>query len=235
MTELELALVQLGHELDVPPTPDLRAAVRARIERRSRRRRLFAVAVALAVVGVGVAFAVPSARSAILRFFHIGAATVERVETLPPAEQRPLLTDFGPPRTRAAAERIAGFKMRLPRFEGAPPTRFYALPRVVATSFRHEGKVVLLVEIEGRQMFLTKKFASGETRVAPVEVSNSYFGLWLSGGPHVVLWSSPRRDYRSTTRLAGNVLLWETATRTYRLEGRLTREEALRLAHDITP
>ena len=35
-----------------------------------------------AVLVVGIALAVPPARSAILRFFHIGSATVERVETL---------------------------------------------------------------------------------------------------------------------------------------------------------
>ena len=44
MTELELALVALGHELDVPPTPDLAPHVRARIERRSGRRRGLAIA-----------------------------------------------------------------------------------------------------------------------------------------------------------------------------------------------
>jgi hypothetical protein len=31
------------------------------------------------------------------------------------------------------------------------------------------------------------------------------------------------------------VLLWEAHGRTYRLEGKLTREEAVRLAEEITP
>ena len=235
MTELEHALVALGRELDVPSAPDLRAAVRARIERRSRRRRIFAIAVALAVVGVGVAFAVPSARSAILRFFHIGAATVERVETLPPAQQRPLVSGLGPARTRAAAERVAGFKIVLPSFEQGAPTRYYAVPGVIGTSFRYHGKLVLLVELDGRQAFLSKKYVSGRTRAEPATVSGAHFGLWLSGGPHVVLWTTATRDHAAPTRLAGNVLLWETATRTYRLEGRLSREEALELAGRITP
>src|ERR687886_740221 len=121
MAELEQALVALGRELDVPAAPDLRGAVGQRIERRRARRRWLALAAGLAVVAVGIAFAVPQARSAILRFFHIGAATVERVETLPPATRRPLVSGLGPARTRAAAERVAGFKIVLPSFEqGAP-------------------------------------------------------------------------------------------------------------------
>jgi hypothetical protein len=236
MTELEHALLALGRDLEVPAAPDLRDAVRARVERRSRRRRILAIAVALVVVAVGIAFVVPPARSAILRFFHIGAATVERVETLPPAQQRGLVSGLGPGRSRAAAERIAGFPMVLPPFQqGRTPTRFYAVPRVIAAPFRYHGKRVLLAELDGQQAFLTKKYASGATTVEPATVSGAYFGLWLSGGPHVVLWSTGTRDRRATTRLAGNVLLWQTATRTYRLEGPLGRDEALRLAHEITP
>jgi hypothetical protein len=234
MTELELALVALGHELDVPPAPEVAARVRARIERRSRSRRWIAVAVALAVVGVGVAFAVPSARSSILRFFHLGAATVERVNTLPPAQQRPLLEGFGPARSRAGAEQIAGFAMTLPPFAHGAPTRYYALPGVIATSFRDKA-LVLLVEIRGQQLFLTKKFSAGATSVQPAQVSGKYFGLWLSGGPHVVRWSTPTRDHAAPTRLAGNVLLWEVGDRTYRIEGKLTREDAVQLAGQITP
>src|SRR6266516_6601271 len=151
MTELELALAALGHDLDVPPTPELAPRVRERIERRSGRRRAFAVAFALVVLAVGIAFAVPDARSAILRFFHIGAATVERVETLPPARERPLVTGLGPARPRAAAERIAGFPMILPKFEHGAPTRYHARPGAIATSFR-APKLVLLVELSGEQL-----------------------------------------------------------------------------------
>src|SRR6266508_2095955 len=85
MTELERALVALAGELDFPPEPNLVAGVRARLERRRLlfpRRRALALAVALVVVAFGIAMAVPDARSAILRFFHIGAVTVEQVETL---------------------------------------------------------------------------------------------------------------------------------------------------------
>ena len=81
MTELERALVALGRELDFPPTPDLAAGVRERLGRR-RRWRPALVVLAVAAVAIGIAFAVPPARSAILRFLHLGTATIVRVETL---------------------------------------------------------------------------------------------------------------------------------------------------------
>src|SRR2546423_176538 len=121
MPELEQALLALGPELDVPPTPDLVGAVRARIDRRARTRRWLVLALAVVVVAMGIAMAVPNARSSILRFFHIGSVKVERVDTLPPSREAPLSSGLGPPRTRAEAEQRAGFRIVLPRFKGAPP------------------------------------------------------------------------------------------------------------------
>ncbi len=236
MTELERALYAVGRGLELPDTPQLASRVRGRIERRSRMRLAVAAVLAAAVVGVGIALAVPPARSAILRFFHLGAATVERVETLPPAEQRPLAAGFGPARTRAGAEQVAGVRIALPRFEHGAPTRYYALPGLVATSFRSDGKPVLLVELAGEQLGFAKKFASPPTRIEPARVSGVFFAFWLSGGEHVVQWSTPAgRPRELATRLAGNVLIWQARGRTYRLEGELTRRQALRLAGEITP
>src|SRR2546422_454294 len=95
MTELERALVALAREIDFPPEPDLRSRVRERIERK-RFARPLVLAVALLALAFGIAMAVPPARSAILRFFHIGAVTVEQVETLPAARERPLAAGLGP-------------------------------------------------------------------------------------------------------------------------------------------
>ena len=112
MTELERALVQLGRELDLPTEPDLRSRVRERIERRPRYRRALVPALAL-LVALGIALAVPDARSAILRFFHIGSVTIERVETLPPARERPLTAGLGPALSLRAAEARSGVTLVL--------------------------------------------------------------------------------------------------------------------------
>src|ERR671939_1884900 len=113
MTELERALVALGHELDVPAAPDLWPLLRTRLERRERRRRGLVVAVALGVTAIAVAMAVPQARTAILRFFHIGAVTVEHVQTLPHATHASLTAGLGEPLVREDAEMAAAFHARL--------------------------------------------------------------------------------------------------------------------------
>src|SRR4051794_37351533 len=92
MPDLELALRQLGAELDWPPEPALAARVVAGVRVPRARRRLprpLALALAVVVLAVAVALAVPPARSAILDFFGIGGVEIRRVETVPrlPAER----------------------------------------------------------------------------------------------------------------------------------------------------
>src|SRR5262245_27319729 len=109
MSELERALSALAREIDWPETPafELRlepAGARASARRPWRRRRfVLALAAAVVVVAIGVAFAVPPARSAILRFLHLRGVTIERVTTLPAAEERPLTSGLGPRITPEAA------------------------------------------------------------------------------------------------------------------------------------
>src|SRR5437763_13570764 len=95
MAELEQALVALGRELDAPATPDLRGAVRARIERRARTRRLLVLALAVVVVGIGIAMAVPDARSSILRCFNIGLGVGARDDSREPAREGTLTAGLG--------------------------------------------------------------------------------------------------------------------------------------------
>jgi hypothetical protein len=236
MTELERALVALGAELEFPPEPNLVPAVRTRLARRrlfvpGRRALVFAVAVAL--VAFGIAMAVPDARSAILRFFHIGGVTVERVETLPAAKERPLTAGLGAALSRREAERRSGFAIRLPDFEGPAPRRYYVRPGLIATIFQSGSKDVLLVEFQGDQMGITKKFATKETLVEPVQLGQ--FALWLTGGPHVLRWEFGQGEHHELqTRLAGNVLIWLEGETTYRLEGKLSKEKMLKLAREIT-
>jgi len=225
MTELEPALSQLGRELEFPPEPDLRGRVRQRIERR-RFVRPLAFAVALVVVAFGIAMAVPQARSAILDFFHIGSVTIQRVETLPPAKEGSLTTGLGPALTRDEAERRSAVSLTL---HGIQPRRFFARPGLIATLLDYRGKPVLFAAFAGDQTGLTKKLTPADTRVEPADIGT--FGLWLTGGKHVVVWNQGQIE---TQRLAGNVLLWTEGGRTFRLEGDLSKAHMLQLARDIT-
>jgi hypothetical protein len=229
MTELERALAALGAEIDFPVEPDLRPGVRERLGRR-RFVRPLAFAVAVLVVAFGIAMAVPPARSAILRFFHIGAVTVERVQTLPPARERPLAAGLGPAMPLQQAESRSGLRLIL---HAPRPERFYARPGLIATLLQYRGRPVLLAELQGEQLGITKKLAAPDTQVEPAQIGS--FGLWLTGGKHVLYWeTSPGQGRRIEPRLAGNVLIWTQDDRTFRLEGALGEDRMLELARDIT-
>jgi hypothetical protein len=218
MTELEQALVALGRELEFPATPDLTGTVRARLARR-RWQRPLVFGVAVAAVAIGVAMAVPPARSAILRFFHIGSVTVERVETLPPAKPLPFSTGLGPP--------VSHPTVALPK--GLHATRYYARPGMAAALLRYRGKDVLYAVLRGDQMGFTKKFVGPTTRIEEARIGE--WGMWFSGGMHVLIW----RYGNVHTRLAGNVLIWLSGDTTYRLEGQLDKSHMLALGRQITP
>jgi hypothetical protein len=221
---LEQELRTLAAELAWPETPALRPELGRR-----RDLRPLVVALAVLVLALGAAFAVPQARGAILRFLHLGGVTIERVEQLPPAEQRSLEAGLGPARSLAEAARIAGFEPVLPR--GVSPARAYARPGIIAIQL---GGGRLLSEINGGGLGIAKKFAGPQTRISGVTVDGGEPGMWLVGGPHVLFFTKPNGTPDSLTlRLAGNVLLWEHGTLTLRLEGPFTLAEAMRLAATI--
>jgi hypothetical protein len=230
MAELERDLREIGRLLAFPWEPDLVPAVQARLAapspaRRVPSRRVLVLAFAVLVVALGAAFAVAPARTAILRFFHIGGETVERVETLPPASRgSPVEGLAGPMSLRRAVER-AGFQPLLPpRHE-----RIYAADGILAT---YLGPRTALTEARG-DLGMSKKVVSGATRVEPVRV-NGWDGLWIAGAPHVVMYfDSTGRGRFKHVRLVGNVLVWARGSVTLRIEGPLTKAEALRLASSI--
>ena len=210
MTELERDLRSL--RVAWPETPD----VASRVELRPRRRLLLPALVVAAVVAVAAAFAVPQSRSALLRFFHLRGVTVERVDTLPPAEERPLAAGLGTVVGDARAGTLLGGPF-LPPEHGT----LYERDGIVSTLLRGP---VLLSEF-GAPEFL-KKFVT--SKVEWVKVAPDVQGLWIAGAPHVVFFPG------ASPRLAGNVLVFATNTRTYRLEGAgLTQEDALAKAREI--
>src|SRR5919204_2640405 len=200
MTELELALVELGRALELPPAPDVAARVAARIEPRRRGfpvRRL-AIAIGVLAVGVGIAFAVPPARSAILRFLGFGAVRIELVQTLPAAQERPLGSGLGDVATAAQARAALRGTLLLP--PGAEHATLHVGPGgVVSTVLRSKYGLVLLSELPFGDVGAMKKVSSEATRIEPTTV-NGQFALWLTGAPHVFVFPN------APPRLAGNVL-----------------------------
>jgi len=192
-------------------------------DRRGRRPLL---AVALLAAAVAVAFAEPGARSAILRLLHLGGVTIERVTTLPAAEERPLASGLGVPVSRAEAEATLGTAVKLPPSVGRP--RLYLSSGFVSVLLATPEPVLLSEFGSDGGPELLKKLVGGSTGVEAVELGTGS-GIWISGAEHVLMAPT------APPRLAGNVLIWQQGRLTFRLEGRtLTREVALRLAGEIS-
>jgi hypothetical protein len=233
---LEQQLQALGRELAYPSEPDLAPAVLARLDRRRPVpwRRAVVVALAAVVIGIATALAVPEARSAILRWFHLRGVTVERVETLPSAVERSQAEGLGRPVSRAEAERELGFRLVLPPLAGGEPRRVYVLGDSLASVIvRDHGRPLLLSEFQATSFDLLKKLVGARTMVEPVQVDGSD-GLWIEGPPHTLTYFDRRGEFREqTVRIRGNVLLWTRGDLTLRLEGRLSKAEALRIAREF--
>jgi hypothetical protein len=218
MSELERALEELAREVDWPATPAFDV-------RRTRSRR-WLIAFALAVLVLAIAFAVPPARSAILRFFHLGAVTIERVDTLPAAEERPLSASLGARTSYADARLLLGAPFRTPA--GLRPHLYRAGQSISALLATPEP--VLLTElqtgVDGYQ--LTKKLVGTSTDVHGVDLGMNVPAVWIPGREHVYL--APPLP----ARLAGNTLIWVRGRITFRLEGKaLTLDRARDLARAI--
>jgi len=243
VNELERALVALGRELAVPDAPDLAPRVLEALDRPTRaprpRLRLALVLAAVLVAALLAALAIPDARSALLRFFHIGAVQIEVVDELPTVAPDPPELDLGFALGQRVsleqARRTAGFDLR----ELAdPPDRVYLGPRgTVWFLYGRPDAVRLLVAQTPKlwidEPFILKKLAAAGTSVETTSVrgGRAYF---LSGEPHEVLlldeYGLPVHD---TLRLARNTLLWQQDGRTLRLEGDFSRDEAVTIAESL--
>jgi hypothetical protein len=235
MSALEQRLQALGRELEYPPGPDVTGAVLGRLDRRPFPWRPVALALAVAVLAlaIGAAFAVPQARSAILRFFHLRGATVERVETLPPAVERSQAGGLGRPLSEDESERVVGFRIVLPPLRGEPRRVYVLGDSLASVILRSHGHTVLLSEFRASGFDLLKKAAADATLVEPVQVDGAE-GLWIEGAPHTLTYVDRSGRFRErTVRIRGNVLLWNRGPLTLRLEGRLTKAQALQLVHQI--
>ena len=254
MTDLEQRLTQLGRELDWPETPDLAPVVRRRLEapaRQPRRRpvllrRSFAIAIAaLLLLAGGVFAAVPGVRDAVLEFFGLQGATVERRAKLPEApELRPL--NLGTRTTLAARAQVARLRPAGPGRRRTPGCRLHEpagagwravarLPPRPGLPEAHSTSLGLLVgEFRGdlAPEYLGK-IAGQATKIERLRVDGQR-AIWIEGAPHLFFYRPPDSDFaESELRLAGNVLLLERGNLMVRLEGAFDRERALELARSL--
>ncbi len=226
---IERDLSALAAYVDFPAERDLAPAIRARLARRPGRRRALVAVLAVLVLAAAVALAVPPARSAILRFFHLRGVRIELVDRLPEVRTAGPL-DLGMPISPDDAERVAGFRPLTSSLLG-PPDRVTWDGAMLW--FVYGDVRLLLSQFLGTESVdLVKKLAEPRTMITPVSIGGRA-GFFVSGATHF-LYLAPTsivRDER--VRLARNVLLWQRGPLTLRLEGQIALPEALRIARSL--
>jgi hypothetical protein len=237
VSELELRLTSLGHELALPEPPDLAPAVLRRIEepawpRLNRRRAL--VAIAVAVAAAGAVLAVPPARSAIFDFFGIGSAEIRLVDELPEVETGPL--DLGEQSSLGAVrERVPGLLEPRDDEVGPPDAVFVSSPEpdgpVTFVWGDPDKPRLLLTQVRGFFHF-EKLVQAGLSGLSVVEV-NGEDAVWIEGEPHLVFYENDYGGASLPGRLAKNTLVWSRGPVTLRLEGDISRSEAERIARSV--
>jgi hypothetical protein len=251
---LEGRLRQLGAALDVPPEPDLVSAVRGRLEPRppvrtsppvpARRpraprsaggirsvRRTLALALGLTFALAGGAFALTPTRDAILDFFGLDGATVQRVDRLPPLPvDAPRGLELGRRIPLDQARHAASFRALLP---SEPADAAYLAPTPVGGRISLVAGPVVITQFRGGRSPYLRKFAGPGTRIARVRV-DGLPGLYLSGEPHEVAFADIAGDERrDTLALAGDVLMWERDGLLLRIEGASTLPQALAIGRSL--
>jgi hypothetical protein len=252
-------------ELEWPATPDLAAAVRARLEAEPAPRRpaprnwlrrpalAYAAAALLAALGATLA-ASPSARSAILELLGLRSVKVERRE--------PTATPAAPPRgglgeglrlgervTLADARRRVRFPVPVPADLGQPGAVWHAsappsggrvtlayAPQPGLTRSEQTG-VGLLVSLQRATVepFIEKSLGAG-SRLERFRLDGDP-AFFISGAPHgVALRGQDGQVTFDDQRLAGNTLLVERSDELLvRIEGDLGRAAATAIARSLRP
>jgi hypothetical protein len=249
MSELELALADLGRRVEFPPTPDLAPAVRARLAagrsggrgmaRPYTRRRIVALVLAVLAVALAAVLAVPQTRAAILEFFHLRGVSIERVGALPtvPEEQAGPGLVLGKKVTLAEARDAVRFEVLVPSALGEPNETY------VQTGFPPGGMVsmiygsrehprVLLTEFRATVEEVIFKKVAVDTTIERTAVDGGA-GYWI-GGAHLFSYFDANGAYQEEPiRLAGKTLVWERGPLTLRLEGDFSKADALRIARSV--
>ena len=253
MTELERSLRLLGEGLAFPEAPDVTEAVQRRLtDVRPQwprvRRRTLVVALAIVAVAVGAVMVVPPARTAVLEFFGLRGATVQRVDSLPTVPRSdPAPPQFGLGTALPVGEEQPWVPGALVPAELGRPDAAYDLdlrsgrrvtlvyaPGDGVPASEYTGVGILVSEFDGTiDTEFLDKMVNGGTTVEQLTI-DGHRALWLEGGPHFVVFRTPAGEIgEDVGRLAGNTLLLELGTKLVRIEGEIDRGRAIEIAESL--
>ena len=240
-----------------PPTPDLAAAVAARLEAPAPERRAWRPpraawrpALAYGLAALAAAFALtmavsPSARSSVLEWLGLKSVTIERREpSAPPPRPGKLGSGLGlGTRATLGEARDRSPFLRLPRAAGlGRPDAVYLGAAGVSLVYGERpgyaraaetGAALLVQQFRARvEPFIEKTLGEG-TRLERLRVDGD--PAFFITGAHGFAYETEDDQVRfEEQRLAGNTLLVERADGLLiRVEGRLARERAVAVARSI--
>lgn len=252
VNELEQQLRGLRPYLDYPPTPNLVAAVRARLGTSPRRpwwssfaipRRL-ALAAAAVLIVIGGLLAIPATRTTIAHWFGVKGVIINTVPSpLPSPSSQDL--KLGQRTTLAEARAGARYQVLVPTDpslgdpdevwlnqavpQGEVSFVYHTRPGLATSS--KTDVAILVMEIQGTtdKNFFGKIIGPGTT-LTEVTV-NGGPGYWIAGSPNVFFFTDAQGAvHDEDMRLATNTLLWQQGDRTIRIEGAATEAQALQIA-----
>ena len=252
MTELELDLRSLGHELHWPPANDLVARVQHRLTASPQQRRSLAwrpvLVAGLVIVALTLGFS-PGAREAVARLLGVMGIRIEtEVETsVPPTFNLGIGTHVN----AAEVESLVDYAVLTPELSefGSPDAFYYNDKRLGGQitlvwdpqpnlpEAADSGVGMLISSFRGSLDSSTyaKELNASRNLLLGVEVRGRP-GFWIEGEPHVFLFENADGVVEfESIRLAGNVLLWEENGVTIRIESALSMEDALRVAESLIP
>ena len=188
----------------------------------SRWRRPLLVAAAAVLIALTVALAVPSSRETIARWLGFDDYRIERVDVIPPTVTVP--PEPAGISLEEAADRTGVTPMVSP--ELGPPREIQApLGRYILVRY-DEALVATLPGTLDQGTF--GKLGTMGMDVQAVDVGGAP-GYWISGGPHVFLYTDADGVHREV-RAAADTLVWQRGDTIVRIEGDLTLERALEIA-----
>jgi hypothetical protein len=243
---MERELRALRDDVVWPATPDIAAAVQARIVAEPPRApaagrawlpRRLAPALVVVLLALGTLLAAsPGVRATLRDWLGIGSVSVKRVDRLPDLSTAREL-DLGRRVNAAQAQRHLGHPLVTVRALGEPDAIYAGhaiVPAQVSVVYVARpglpagaaGVGALLDEIDGDQVPFIQKLVGGGVPIVRVDVDGAR-GFFIAGRHAVYLPDELK------PRLAGNTLLWVRGGVTYRLETALGVKAALRLARSV--
>ncbi len=245
---VERLLIELAPDIAYPRTPDLRAAVRRRIEGRSR------PWLAVVLVAAAVAAAIAT-EAAIAGYLELKGATIQHaprlpspsasVSPLPPGDAGTRLKLGSAYQSVREARQAAGFDVLEPEALGRPDGVHYTpapgvvtlvygpRPGLPATADPEVGALVMEARASVDQMSFGKLAGPG-TRVEPLTVNGGQ-GFWISGAPHGFFFYRSGAGQPDEFRLAGDVLIWNQGALVIRIESSLPKDRVLEIARTMSP